>query len=57
MTRRGLTALLAGAAFRAQAADIPRKAPDIEITLADGRKVKPSDFRGKVLSLSFILTT
>ncbi len=55
MTRRMLGAILASAA--GHAADIPRKAGDITVTLMNGRKVKPQDFAGKVLSLSFILTT
>jgi hypothetical protein len=51
-----LGAILASAAT-GHAADVPRKAGDITITLLNGRKVKPQDFAGKVLSLSFILTT
>ena len=40
----------------AAAADVPRPAPDIDITLSDGKKVNISDYRGKVLCLTFILT-
>ena len=47
-------ALLAGAAW---AADIPRPAPDFLVTLPDGNLRKVIDYRGKVLCLTFILTT
>jgi hypothetical protein len=47
-------ALLAGAAW---AADIPRPAPDLLVTLPDGNLRKVIDYRGKVLCLTFILTT
>ena len=35
----------------------PRKSPDLAIQLTDGKQVKVSDYRGKVLCLVFILTT
>ncbi len=41
----------------AAAAEIPRKANDIPITLPDGKPLKVSDYRGKVVCLAFILTT
>jgi peroxiredoxin len=47
-------ALFAGSLW---AAEIPRPAPDITIPLPDGKQVKVSDYRGKVLCLMFILTT
>lgn len=47
-------AMLLGTAF---AAEIPRKSPDFAVQLADGKQVKVSDYRGKVLCLVFILTT
>ena len=39
------------------AAEIPRPAPDLAIPLPDGKQMKVSDYRGKVLCLTFILTT
>jgi len=39
------------------AAEIPRAAPDLPIPLPSGKKVKISDYRGKVLCFVFILTT
>jgi cytochrome oxidase Cu insertion factor (SCO1/SenC/PrrC family) len=47
-------AALFGSAF---AAEIPRKAPDFPVQLMDGKQMKVSDYRGKVLCLVFILTT
>ncbi len=47
-------ALLAGSLW---AAEIPRPAPDLTIPLPDGKQIKVSDYRGKVLALNFILTT
>ena len=40
-----------------QAAQIPRQSPDYSIQLTNGKQVKVSDYRGKVLCLTFILTT
>ncbi len=45
-----LTGLLAGA-------EIPRPAPDVTIGLPGGKQLKVSDYRGKVVVLTFILTT
>ena len=39
------------------AAEIPRMAPDLTIPLPNGKQVKVSDYKGKVLCLMFILTT
>ncbi|MBV9771836.1 MAG: TlpA family protein disulfide reductase [Bryobacterales bacterium] len=39
------------------AAEVPRPSPDFAIQLTDGKQVKVSDYRGKVLCLAFILTT
>ena len=36
---------------------IPRQSPDFSIQIANGKQVKVSDYRGKVLCLTFILTT
>lgn len=47
-------AALVGCAF---AAELPRKAPDFPVQLLDGKQMKVSDYRGKVLCLVFILTT
>jgi hypothetical protein len=48
-----LVALL-GSAF---AAELPRKSPDLMVQLTDGKQLRVSDYRGKVLCLVFILTT
>ena len=39
------------------AAQIPRQSPDFLIQLTNGKQIKVSDYRGKVLCLTFILTT
>jgi peroxiredoxin len=39
------------------AAQIPRQSPDIAIQLGNGKQIKVSDYRGKVLCLTFILTS
>lgn len=49
--------LAIGFALLASAVDLPRKAADVDITLMDGKKVNLADYRGKVLCLTFILTT
>jgi len=58
-TRLATVALLAGSlgAATLTAAEIPRAAPDLAIPLPNGKQVKISDYRGKVLCLVFILTT
>ncbi|MGA2598630.1 MAG: hypothetical protein ABSH09_16765 [Bryobacteraceae bacterium] len=48
----GILCALIGAA-----AELPRKAADIDITLPDGQKVSLEQYRGKVVCLAFILTT
>jgi len=56
MTRRHLIAGLG--AWPLLAADVPRPAkPDYEVTLAGGKKVKLSEYKGKVLVFACILTT
>ncbi len=39
------------------AAEVPRPSPEFNIQLTNGKQVKVSDYRGKVLCLVFILTT
>jgi peroxiredoxin len=41
----------------ATAAEVPRKAPDVDITMPDGSKLNLEQYRGKVVCLAFILTT
>jgi len=41
----------------AGAAEIPRPAGDIAVTLPDGKTINTAEYRGKVLCLAFILTT
>lgn len=50
-------ALAVGLTLLAGAAEIPRNAADIDITLPDGKMVNIGDYRGKVVCLTFILTT
>lgn len=38
-------------------ADLPRKATEIGIALPDGKLVSPTEYKGKVVILAFILTT
>jgi hypothetical protein len=59
MTRRSLavTVLSALGPSRLRAADVPRKAPDFDITLPNGSTVKLSDYKGKVVAFACILTT
>src|ERR1700753_1869532 len=47
--------MLAGGALRA--AEIPRPAPDLQITMNNGKPVKLSDYKGRVVAVCFILTT
>ncbi len=55
---RSLTiATLALAAGTVWAAQIPRQSPDFTIQMKSGKQIKVSDYRGKVLCLTFILTT
>lgn len=39
------------------AAEIPRQSPDYTVQMPNGKQIKVSDYRGKVLCLTFILTT
>lgn len=58
MTRRTASGLILSASVgRLAAATVPRPLPDISITLPGGGAVKLSQYRGKVLAFSFILTT
>ncbi len=55
---RALTiATLVLAAGSLWAATIPRQSPDFTVQLTDGKQIKVSDYRGKVLCLTFIMTT
>ena len=55
--RANIIVTLAALVSSAFAAEIPRKSPDFMVQLLDGRQIKVSDYRGKVLCLVFILTT
>lgn len=59
MTRRTATGLIlsASAASQLSAADVPRPSGDLSVTLPAGNVVKLSQYRGKVLAFSFILTS
>lgn len=52
-----LLALAALAAFSLVAADVPRPAPDFTVKMTNGKDLKISDFKGKVVVLEFLLTT
>src|SRR5277367_739642 len=52
-----LISTLTIAALSLPAATIPRQSPDFPIQLANGKQIKVSDYRGKVLCLGLILTT
>ncbi|HTR35679.1 MAG TPA: hypothetical protein VMH80_07260 [Bryobacteraceae bacterium] len=56
MRGRTIVALLALAGATV-AAEIPRPAPDFLVPLPNGNLKKLADYRGKVLCLTFILTT
>jgi len=49
--------LAALAAFGLVAADVPRPAPDFSVRMTNGKEVKLSDYKGKVVVLEFLLTT
>lgn len=58
MNRRTASGLILSASLgRLAAATIPRALPDISVPLPGGQAVKLSQYRGKVLVFSFILTT
>ena len=50
-------ALAALAAFSVAAADVPRPAPDFTVNMANGKPIKLSDYKGKVLVVEILLTT
>lgn len=50
-------ALAALAAFSIAAADLPRPAPDFTVNMANGKPIKLSDYKGKVLVVEVLLTT
>ena len=54
--RRDFLAAMAGAAA-VTAAVLPRQAPDFVFTLPDGKQRRLSEWRGKVVAVSFISTT
>jgi peroxiredoxin len=59
MTARSIT-LGIGLAFAMaslQAADVPRKAPELAVQMTDGQQVLLSQFRGKVVMIDFVHTT
>jgi peroxiredoxin len=50
-------ALAALAAFSLAAADVPRPAPDFSVRMTNGKEIKLSDYKGKVVVVEFLLTT
>ena len=50
-------ALAALAALSIAAADVPRPAPDFTVNMANGKPIKLSDYKGKVLVVEILLTT
>jgi peroxiredoxin len=57
VTRRILALSLMAAALPLAAADIPRKALDITLKLDNGQQTRLSAYKGKVVAVTFILTT
>ncbi len=60
MPKRAVFRTVAGfclAAALASGADIPRPSPDFAINQIEGQPLQPSQFKGKVCVLAFILTT
>lgn len=49
--------LAALAAFALVAADVPRPAPDFSVRMTNGKDLKLSDYKGKVVVVEFLLTT
>jgi thiol-disulfide isomerase/thioredoxin len=58
LTRRVLSFVALGLMLlgMAQAANVPRRSPEFAISLAPGKQVLLSQYRGKVVALAFILT-
>ena len=52
----GLLAVMMSAAILT-AADVPRKAQDLKVALPNGQLIGPSQYKGKVVLIVFILTT
>ena len=52
-----LVASMAFASLGLQGATLPRQSPDFVVQMGNGKSIKVSDYRGKVLCLRFILTT
>jgi len=50
-------AVAALAVFSVAAADVPRPAPDFTVNMANGKPIKLSDYKGKVLVVEILLTT
>lgn len=50
-------ALAALAAVSLVAADVPRPAPEFTVSMSNGKPVKLSDYKGKVVVVEFLLTT
>lgn len=51
-----VTAAVALSVYFAQAAEIPRLAPNLDIKLAAGKQITLNEYRGKTVVLAFILT-
>jgi peroxiredoxin len=52
-----MAALAATVVLALPAAEVPRKAPELQIRMADGKDILLSSYRGKVIALEFLLTT
>ena len=52
-----LFVLAAAAAFSLMAADVPRPAPEFSVAMTNGKAIKLSDYKGKVVVVEFLLTT
>lgn len=50
-------ALAAAAAFALGAAEVPRPAPEFTVRMTNGKDIKLSDYKGKVVVVEILLTT
>jgi len=57
MVRKLSIFLLLAASLAVWAADMPRKAPELSLHMADGKDVQLSQLKGKIVALAFISTT
>ena len=57
MNRRLFAVLLTIGALSAFAAEVPRPAPDFTVNMPDGKPVKLSQYKGKIVVVEFLMVT